>query len=218
MGIVFGKTGVAEPKYESLLCRSSCDTPYEVREYGTRFAIETDVVRNETGLAFRRLAGYIGVGSTPQNEGVVSIAMTAPVSTASSSSTKGGTTIAMTAPVSTSRRDDQHCTMAFYLPSEYDAMSKIPKPTNPDVRVCQVPPASGVAHTFHGSVDAELATSKVKAMVRQLNADGLSSLQEKDAIDHHLLWQFNPPFTIPYFRKNEIWIPLTSEQIQELVT
>ncbi|KAL3937370.1 MAG: hypothetical protein SGBAC_007517 [Bacillariaceae sp.] len=214
MGMVFGKTGVAEPVYESLFLRSASkqqqqqqqlssgkySTEYEIRRYATRYAIETD--QNGMDNAFRLLAGYIGVGGTPQNEGSKSIAMTAPVVSGS------GTSIAMTAPVSTTGR-----TMQFYLPAEFDSMDKIPKPSDSRVRITEVPPATGAVHTFSGSMSDGVANSKVVSLVEQLQEDGLD-ISKEDAMTNYLLWQFNPPFTIPALRRNEIWIPLTKEQVK----
>ena len=58
MGIVFGKTGVAEPAFDLLLSRPTT-TPYEIRRYSTRFAIETEYSGRD-GAGFMALAGYIG--------------------------------------------------------------------------------------------------------------------------------------------------------------
>jgi hypothetical protein len=218
MGMVLGKTGVAEPIYESLLYRSSVKTPYEIRQYATRYAIETDYSGDDTGNAFRLLAGYIGVGGPPQNEVSSSVKMTAPVVTTTSKNTSpSGTQISMTAPVTTTNNPATHSSkkkMQFYLPAEFDEMSKIPQPNNPNVKIQEVPPSLGVIHKFGGRVDDKKAESKVASLVKQLNDDGLE-IKEKDAIENYLLWQFNPPFTIPQFRRNEVWIPLTKEQVEE---
>lgn len=216
MGMVFGKTGVAEPVYESLFLRSvlknkqhssynnnKYSTEYEIRRYATRYAIETD--QNGMDNAFRLLAGYIGVGGSPQNEGSKSISMTAPVVSGSGIS---GTSMAMTAPVSTTGR-----TMQFYLPAEFDTMDKIPVPSDSRVRIAEVPPATGAVHTFSGSMSEGVANSKVISLVEQLQEDGLE-ISKEDAMTNYLLWQFNPPFTIPALRRNEIWIPLTTEQVK----
>ena len=78
MGIVFGKTGVAEPTFDCLLSRSSSSPfPYEIRRYGKRFACETEYKFGMEGSGFPALAGYIGVGKQPQNDGFMGIDMTA---------------------------------------------------------------------------------------------------------------------------------------------
>eukprot|EP00980_Cylindrotheca_fusiformis_P002720 scaffold628_cov91-Cylindrotheca_fusiformis.AAC.6 len=227
MGMVFGKTGAAEPVYESLFQRSSTiasknpfSLDYEIRKYGARFAIETDYSRDgNTGKAFRTLAGYIGVGGSPQNDGSESISMTAPVATGqndSSSSGGEGISMDMTAPVTTTGSRCDKGVMQFYLPAKYDTLSNIPKPLNPHVRVVEVPPECGVVSSFSGSVDEAKAEDKVEKLVQQLNDDGLS-IKKEEALKAFSLWQFNPPFTIPALRRNEIWIPLTQKQVEDLL-
>lgn len=224
MGIVFGKTGVAEPAYDILLSRDPPATSlgYEIRRYGTRFAIETEYAGEDAGSAFRILAGYIGVGQAPQNDSSQTIAMTAPVVTdAATSEKKQGKPIAMTAPVVTKVKEEEgdnppKKTMQFILPAEYDDLSKIPKPTNPKVAVCEVPSAVGATHQFNGWVKEEKARGKVTALVKALNKDGLD-MQEADAHQKSLLWQYHPPFTIPNLRRNEVWIELNDDQVNVLV-
>ena len=41
---------------------------------------------------------------------------------------------------------------------------------------------------------------------KQLEKDGINM---PDALEKFQFWGYNPPFTIPYFRRNEVWIPLT---------
>merc|ERR1712071_666552 len=100
-----------------------------------------------------------------------------PVTTSASK----GTPIAMTAPVMTSNTSSNEKVMQFYLPSEYDSLSKIPKPISPNVRILEVPPALGVTHTFNGWANGTKADSKVKDLVGQLNQDGLE-IKETDAL------------------------------------
>lgn len=210
MGIVFGKTGVAEPVFETLLSRTNnCTVPYEFRRYGQRFAIETLYEKDDTSSAFRSLAGYIGVGGPPQNEGSQPISMTAPVVTA-------GQKIAMTAPVVTNQIEGSSTKkMQFILPAEYDSIDKIPKPKSSKVTIQEVPPAIGVVHQFSGWVKDDVAKGKVKALVKQLQEDGMDTLTESEALDKYLLWQYNPPFTVPQLRRNEVWIELSDDQVKE---
>lgn len=239
MGIVFGKTGVLEPPFQVVLTRSSpvATTPYQLRHYGVRYACETMYTLEKggtDGTGFRALAGYIGVGTSPQNTISQGIAMTAPVvttsiSTAGKEKEGGGTAIAMTAPVittttSTSSTSSSSSTkssstvkkMAFVLPQEYDSMEKIPKPTNPNVKITEIPSAKGAVHTFSGWCNDEKAKSKARELVHQLRDDGVN-IEEEDALTKFQLWQFHPPFTIPMLRKNEVWIELTEDQVNDLL-
>jgi len=211
MGIVFGRTGVAEPTYDVLLSRLTGKAlPYELRGYGHRYAIETDYAGKEDQRgSFMRLAGYIGVGGPPQNDGGEKIAMTAPVVTSGSG---GGAAIAMTAPVVMNANEN---VMQFILPAEYDELSKIPKPTCEEVRVTQVAAAVGAVHQFSGWVKKEQAMEKTTALIDQLREDG-ASISQEEGHKKSLLWQYNPPFTIPFLRRNEIWVELSEEQIDSL--
>lgn len=229
MGTVFGKTGVAEPSFEKMLTRSTVSLPYEIRQYGVRYAIETEYnsVGGGQGGGFRALAGYIGVGTAPQNEGSVAMAMTAPVVTENvgekiamtapvvTSGAKKGESISMTAPVVTSG-DKQMKKMQFILPEKYDDMSKIPKPTNPNVIVKELPAETGAVHTFNGSMNDSKEKSKVTEFAKQLKNDGVD-MSEEEVLSKYDLWQFHPPFTLGPLRKNEIWVPLTAQQVNELL-
>mmetsp|Transcript_17641 Transcript_17641/g.21723 ORF Transcript_17641/g.21723 Transcript_17641/m.21723 type:complete len:132 (+) Transcript_17641:304-699(+) len=81
MGSLVGHIGEETPTYEVL----SKTSEYEIRRYGPRLEVCTSMEEGvDEGAPFRRLAGYIGVLSKPQNESKTAqkpetIAMTAPV-------------------------------------------------------------------------------------------------------------------------------------------
>jgi hypothetical protein len=220
MGIVFGKTGVAEPAYDLLLSSTSNaagQVPYQIRRYSSRFAIETEYSVNGDGndsAGFRALAGYIGVGGKPQNDGGQAVSMTAPVVTSDV-----GKKIAMTAPVVTNADTKKSKKMQFILPAEFDDLSKIPKPTNPNVTILELKPETGAVYTFSGSVNDRIAKEKLSKLVASLKKDigTTSDLDESKAEENYLLWQFHPPFTIPFLRKNEIWLELSEQQVDAIL-
>lgn len=167
LGMIFGKIGVEEPAFELLLTRalSSPQTPYEIRKYGKRYAIETTMSSSDkTSTPFMRLAGYIGVTKAPENSANEAIAMTAPVA-----------------------MDKNHesgmKSMKFILPSTYDDMSKIPQPNNAeDVKVKEVPAATGAVHMFSGAFDEKKCHEKVRALAAQLLLDGVSLPKGEDGL------------------------------------
>ena len=245
MGMVFGRQTVAEPAYEILYKQSSALLPYEIRRYGQRFAAEVsynahkqddskssssnngdgDNDTNTDRTPFTILANYIGVFGVPENEGQQAIDMTAPVIKESSSSSPEAVKIAMTAPVikTTHTTSDATtttkgmATMAFILPAEFDSMSKIPKPTNPDVQIKEIAPAAGAVHRYSGSQDENLCSKKVQELAEQLRLGGLEEITNEYALKSYQWWGYNPPFTIPMFRRNEIWIELSEDQVKQLV-
>lgn len=214
MGSVFGKESVQEPEYEVLLDRNSSKTPYELRQYGVRYAAWVAYEgADNTSAPFRALARYIGVFGTPENEGQKSLSMTAPV--IMKKDIVEPQSISMTAPVvmdgsGASKR------MMFMLPQEYDAMDKVPKPTNPNVHIAQVPSEIGVVHRYNGSMDDSINRQKARGLADQLLLDGLPGINENHVLDHFQFWGYNPPFTLPYFRRNEIWLKLNANQVAYL--
>ena len=180
----------------------------------------------KTGTPFRKLAKYIGVFGDAENEGVESMAMTAPVAmeqkgtkmamTAPVAMERKGTPMAMTAPVAMEGSDQGGKTMKFFLPAEYDSMEKIPKPTDPDVKIAEIPPQVGVVHRYAGSFRQELHDARAKALSKQLREDGIDRMTEEYVLAHYQFWGFNPPFTIPMFRRNEVWLELTPEEVEIL--
>ena len=105
--------------------------------------------------------------------------------------------------------------MQFFLPSKYDSLDKIPTPTNPDVAIAEVPPAVGAVHRYSGTFSETKSRKKAKALVEALNADGAEVDTDK-AMKTYQFWGYNPPFTIPIFRRNEVWIELSEEQVDML--
>jgi SOUL heme-binding protein len=257
MGMIFGKESVAEPSYKILhTCIKTATIPYEIRQYGDRYAIQTIYPMGaSTSVPFRKLAQYIGVFGTPNNVDETTIAMTAPVSmstttTTTTTATKGDgkpIAIAMTAPVSmkavtTTTTSDtasslqetpqSHQVMTFYLPSIYnDQPNTIPKPLDTDVTIQCIPGAVGAVHRFSGTMDCTTARSRAVQLRQQLIQDGITTFPKLDhqdvdttqeanhqmPLDFYEAWGYNPPFTIPAFRRNEIWIELTTQQVQQLI-
>ena len=219
MGSVIGKESVAEPAFEVLMEQHTQGTkvPYELRRYGERFIAETKMnnyAGGDDNSPFRVLAQYIGVFGNPQNEAAESISMTAPVVKKQGGT---GTTIAMTAPVMKSAGDgDGNKTMAFVLPAEYNELSQIPKPTNPAVQIKSIPPQVGVVHRYSGRMDDARSENIALQLADQLRKDGIE-MSDSHAAQSHSGFFYNPPFCLPHFRRNEVWLELTTEQAEKLV-
>jgi SOUL heme-binding protein len=224
MGQVFGRNGVAEPAYEVLYHRAS-DFSYEIRKYGTRFAAHTAYNSSSSDggrgddKPFMDLARYIGVFGTPENEGQKAISMTAPVIVDTGSGAGGKPVpIAMTAPVVISNANaTTEKTMEFLLPAEYDSIDKIPVPTNPRVSIVELPPSVGAVHRFAGSMSETKAKDVAQHLAEQLQKDGASGASDEYVMSHYQYWGYNPPFTLPMFRRNEVWVPLDPAMVEQLV-
>lgn len=210
MGQVFGVQQVAEPSFE-VLYRSSGAVAYEIRRYGTRFAAEAtfDPSKDEDATPFRLLARYIGVFGNPENECSQSIAMTAPVVKQKPQQ------ISMTAPVVKQTGKAGKMIMSFLLPADMDDMSKIPKPTNEKVAIKSIPPATGAVYRYAGSQSTETTRDNAMLLGKQLQEDGIQMDGER-ILSTHQFWGYNPPFTLFFLRRNEVWLELSDDEVRHL--
>lgn len=188
--------GIETPEYEVI----SSHDGYEIREYKPYIAAEVTMegeFRGAMNGGFRTLADYI-FGNNAKADGSTeseSIAMTAPVMEQAAPSEK----IAMTAPVTEQQTNSGARVVSFIMPSEY-TMETIPKPNNPAVTLVEVPAKRFAAHRFSGRVPLKKAESKKQFLLDALTRDGVTT------IGAPMLAQYNPPWTPPFMRRNEVLI------------
>ncbi len=187
---------------------------YEIRQYESYIAAEVtmegDYKRSMNG-GFRTLADYIfGNNTAPEGDGASeseSIAMTAPVMERKSESEK----IAMTAPVVEQTTEEGARVVSFVMPSKY-TMETLPKPNNPDVRIVEVPAKQFAVIKFSGTVSSRKAIARKQSLLDLLKRDKIETVGEP------MLAQYNPPWTPPPMRRNEVLIELKGEGPKDSVT
>ncbi|MDX1874660.1 heme-binding protein [Mycolicibacterium sp. 120266] len=195
VGSVAGiRIGLEEPKFNAVeLARG-----VQIRHYGERIAAQTKVSGESEDRArstgFRRVAAYI-FGA---NDGGRSIAMTAPVAVQTGRSR--GTKIAMTAPVA-QQGDDDEWVIRFFMPAEW-TMDTLPKPDDPRVELVTVPPQKYAVLRFSGGYDARRVAEQTARLREILRENGFEAAGEPIA------WFFDPPWTLPFRRRNEVAIPV----------
>jgi len=190
VSVVGIRVGTEEPKYTR---RQLTDT-IEIRRYGPRIAAETTVVEDEErarNVGFRRLAGYI-FGGNRSDQG---ISMTAPVS---QQSTRAGDQIAMTAVVQ-SPSADRGWVIRFFMPSKW-TMENLPTPNDDQVRLVTVPSETVAVLRFSGDRSPEAVAARIGELLKTLQDNGINPTGEADA------WFYDPPWTLPFRRRNEIAI------------
>jgi hypothetical protein len=187
MESVLGVFGVRsfydQPRYAVI---ETLDRGVEIRAYEGRVAVETDARGQGDGEAFGRLFRYI----TGANRAGDRIAMTAPVEA-------GGQRIAMTVPV----EQGTGGMMRFFLPHAV-AAAGAPEPTEPGVRLVQVPPERIAALRFSGRITPEARAEQERILIAVLRAAGRSPAAAP------FFMGYDPPFAIPVLRRNEVAVRL----------
>mmetsp|Transcript_71770 Transcript_71770/g.134222 ORF Transcript_71770/g.134222 Transcript_71770/m.134222 type:complete len:219 (-) Transcript_71770:75-731(-) len=181
-----------------------------VKDYGTwtirRYAPAVAAQVQQGGgddSSFMTLAAYIGVLGDPQNKGSPgaggseAVAMTVPV--------VSSTPINMTVPVVNAGKND---IMQFILPSEYQRAADAPVPMNPAVTLLDVPARYTAALQWHG-----MCRSMEDAAPQYAELEGMMAEVGLKPAGPFELHRFNPPYTLPPFRTNEIVVPLAEDKL-----
>ena len=180
---------IEEPSFE----RVKQVGEFELRRYAPYVVAEVQVngnFNNAGNQGFRLLANYIFGG----NQGERKLAMTAPV-TQQAEPVK----LAMTAPVTQSALADGSFRVQFVLPADV-TMDTAPKPNNPKVQLRLEPARLVAVQRYSGmwtqaNYDEQLALLRAAALREGLKLEG-----------EPVLARFNGPFTLPFMRRNEIWL------------
>lgn len=166
----------------------------EIRRYADCVmadVVVTGSVEQAGTTAFRPLVAYI----SGRNQSSASLAMTAPVIQQAA-----GEKLATTAPVIQQALDADRWTVSFVLPGA-QALEQYPIPTDPTVTLRAVPGETAAALRWSGRWTSGNVARRTEELRRAIAAAGW---QEAGAAR----WaRFDPPWTPPFARRNEIVIP-----------
>ena len=114
--------------------------------------------------------------------------------------------IAMTAPVlgATSWNGSGGEEMAFILPAEF-TLATAPVPTDPEVSLTTIPARRVAVTTFSGWADREDFVSEEADLRARLSAASITASGAAETA------QYDPPWTLGPFRRNEVIIPIRDE-------
>lgn len=183
-----------EPKYKVI--ETSGD--YELRAYATMVVAETLVdgsLDDASSAGFKRIADYIFGNNTSRAGGSEKISMTAPVAMAPEAKSEK---ISMTAPVTMQQQKGQW-RMYFVMPSQY-SLNTLPTPNNPAVTLREVPASRVAVVRFSGLAGEEKTAKKTTELLAWLKTKKITPLGEPE------LARYNPPWTLPFFRRNEVLV------------
>lgn len=173
----------------------------EIRRYGPRIAAETAVKAGEVAArneGFRRLARYI-FGA---NHATAKIAMTAPV--AQQPGPERGQKIAMTAPVQQRPAAEGEWIVRFFMPADR-TMESLPEPDDDTIKLVTVPAETVVVRRFTGSRSRRAVAAQTAELLRAVALLGEKGFEPTGP---PATWFYDPPWTIPPLRRNEVVIPV----------
>lgn len=183
------------PKYKVI----SQDGDFEIRQYAPRIIAEVSVTGDldaASGEGFRTLAGFIF--------GDNRIVSAQPMTPATGESSK----IAMTAPVTIEPVKSEHSfttsrewRVEFTMPSQY-TLSTLPKPNNPSIRIKEVPIKTYAVVRYSGMNTERRINDETRRLLEWIQAQEASISGEPE------LARYNPPWTLPMLRRNEILVPV----------
>ncbi len=194
---VFGIRTAEELEYTVL----EKDKNIEIRRYEPYIVAQAEMSgtsQQVQGDLFRILAGYI----FGKNEIEEKIAMTAPVIMDSNREQPKSEKIAMTALV-VAPSDQDTWQMSFSMPSEY-TMENLPKPVDQRVVLKEIPAQLMAVIRYTGSFsNLEQRKKKAAELMRWLE-----SQTDYQTIADPVFAGYDPPFTIPFLRRNEVLIKI----------
>lgn len=166
----------------------------EIRRYGARIAAETTVRADEESArnaGFRRLARYIfGANRDSQK-----IAMTAPVEQHTGEDEDVATAVA------NSPSDNADWVIRFFMPAD-KTLESLPVPDDAEIRLVPLPPETMAVRRFSGSRSASAVAAQAAELLSTLRDHGF------EATDTPAAWFYDPPWTVPPLRRNEIAVPV----------
>ena len=119
--------------------------------------------------------------------------------------------IAMTAPVQTSMAGSAVQEMAFVMPSQFGE-SDLPEPNDPAIDLRPMSGYVAAVIAFSGRASASTAETHWKQLREFLEESNL------EAVGPPTLNQYNPPWTLPFLRRNEIIVPINRDSLPETKT
>ncbi len=196
---------IEEPPYEVL--RS--EGPFEIRRYAPMLVAETWVdgdMDEASNKGFRLIASYIfGNNQRPDSDQTSKIAMTAPVTIEPQS-----LAIATAAPMTVEPQSaDSGLVSAhrwrvhFVMPSAY-TLASIPRPRSDAIRLREIPAKTFVVHTYSWLNTQQRVQQKIQATLEWAQRQSLP------VIGTPQLARYDPPWTLPMFKRNEIMVEMAT--------
>lgn len=188
---LFGAIDVETPPFTVV----SKGDKYEIRRYEPQLWAQVEYsvdpsadFGDQTSKGFRPLYEYIAGKNSRQEK----IPMTAPV-------------VMQRLSASTGQRR-----MAFIMPASlFKRLDQLPEPTNSNVQLVRVDqPLLLACTTFNMAINNQRLAEKEAELREKTNNDRVELV---NGVELMRVGGYNPPWTLPWFRKNELCIPLVNQ-------
>ena len=182
-----------EPEFRLILKEDK----FEIREYIPKIIAQIEVFGDfddASSKGFKILADYI-FGNNTINDGNSRIEMTAPVEMEPLTQK-----INMTKPVLAEGIDNKWI-VSFIMPNEF-TLGTLPKPNNKSIKILSLPKEKYAVIVFSGLVRESSYLEKEKLLNQFIKEKKLKTSGEIK------IARYNPPWTLPFFRRNELMIKI----------
>ena len=168
---------------------------FEIREYSPKIIAQIEVFGDfddASSKGFKILADYI-FGNNTSADGNSRIEMTAPVEMEPLPQK-----INMTKPVLT-EGSDNNWIVSFIMPNEF-TLATLPKPNNKSIKILSLPKEKYAVIVFSGLVRESSYLEKERSLNQFIKEKELKASGEIK------IARYNPPWTLPFFRRNELML------------
>ena len=172
-------SNVEHPQYSVL----STTGDIEIREYPEMIIAEVTQKgerQDAIGDGFRLLADYIFGNNTENGQ------------------------IAMTAPVTQQESKDGLWSVRFMMPASY-TLETLPKPNNTEVKIREIPKAKFAVIRFSGRSTQDNIDRFETELMMFIKTENIKTKSQSTRPTYAF---FNPPWTLPFMRRNEIMVEI----------
>ena len=185
-------SNVENPDYKVITSHDNI----EIRDYAPMILAEVEVTgerKEAIRQGFKVLADYIFGNNTSNNTTKITSSVTNEMSEK----------MAMTAPVTQEQHRDKW-KVRFVMPKKY-TLETLPKPNSKEVVLIPLPGRRFAVIRFSGLADDENIKQHIEELKAYISAEKLKPVGEP------ILAFYNPPWTLPFLRRNEVMIQIGND-------
>lgn len=190
----YSMRNVKTPSYQVLNRQGAV----ELRKYPSLILAEVTVngpASEALSNGFEILADYIsGYNTTPDSNQSQRIKMTAPVIQTHDSAQKTA--------------NGQQWKIRFLMPSNF-TLETLPQPKNSKIKIYKQPPQTIIVIRFKGSPTQEAFNKKLKQLQKHISDNNIQ------IIGAPMYAYYNPPWTLPFMRRNEVMLIVKNGNIKK---